>query len=211
MSHPKLKLTYWDLPGGRGEPARLALTVGGVEFEDRRIDFSSWPEIRPSAPFHACPFLEVDGYTIGQSNTITRYVGKLTGLYPQDPWQAALCDEALDAVEDMWVKFGATMGLQGDALRAAREALVEKDYKHYLKTLAKRLKDAGGEYFADRRLTVADLQVMVICRALGSGKFDHISTDLVAQVAPTLDAHRKRVLETPEIASYYEALMSGKS
>jgi hypothetical protein len=25
---PKLKLTYFDLKGGRGEPARLALSIG---------------------------------------------------------------------------------------------------------------------------------------------------------------------------------------
>ena len=53
MNHPKLKLTYWDLPGGRGEPARLAMTIGGIPFEDHRISFASWPEIRSSAPL-AC-------------------------------------------------------------------------------------------------------------------------------------------------------------
>ena len=30
----KLKLTYFDFDGGRGEPARLALHIGGVTFED---------------------------------------------------------------------------------------------------------------------------------------------------------------------------------
>lgn len=34
---PKIVLTYFDFDGGRGEPARLALRIGGVEFEDRRI------------------------------------------------------------------------------------------------------------------------------------------------------------------------------
>ena len=33
----KLKLTYFDFDGGRGEPARLALHIGGIEFEDHRI------------------------------------------------------------------------------------------------------------------------------------------------------------------------------
>ena len=27
---PKLKLTYFDFHGGRGEPARLALSIGGI-------------------------------------------------------------------------------------------------------------------------------------------------------------------------------------
>ena len=30
----KLKLTYFDFHGGRGEPARLALAIGGIAFED---------------------------------------------------------------------------------------------------------------------------------------------------------------------------------
>jgi hypothetical protein len=38
----KLKLTYFSGPGGRAEPARLALTIAGIEFEDERIDFGDW-------------------------------------------------------------------------------------------------------------------------------------------------------------------------
>jgi hypothetical protein len=29
------------------------------------------------------------------------YVGKLANLYASDPWQAALCDEAMEAVKDI--------------------------------------------------------------------------------------------------------------
>ena len=36
----KLKLSYLDFHGGRGEPARLALAIGGVAFEDDRIPLS---------------------------------------------------------------------------------------------------------------------------------------------------------------------------
>jgi hypothetical protein len=33
----KLKLTYFDFHGGRGESARLALSIGGIPFEDDRV------------------------------------------------------------------------------------------------------------------------------------------------------------------------------
>ena len=33
----KLKLIYFDFDGGRGEPARLALSIGGVPFKDDRV------------------------------------------------------------------------------------------------------------------------------------------------------------------------------
>ncbi len=206
---PKVKLSYFDFPGGRGEPARLAFTIGGIEFTDHRVPFAEWATVRESAPFHACPFLEADGQVIGQSNAITRYAGQLANLYPEDPWQAALCDEALDAVEDMWVKLGSTMGIEDpEELKTARQALADGPYPHYLKQLAKRLKQAGGEFFADGRLTVADLQVFVVCRALMSGKFEHISKEIVNEVAPELVAHVKRVLAVPKIKDYYAQMFA---
>ena len=39
---PKLKLTYFDINGGRGEPARLALSIGGIPAEDDRVAPSDW-------------------------------------------------------------------------------------------------------------------------------------------------------------------------
>jgi len=102
----KLKLTYFDFPG-RGETARLALSIAGIPFEDERIAFADWPVRKAQSPFGALPVLEVDGRSVSQSNGINRYVGKLAGLYPDDPWQASLCDEAIDAVKDIGAKIEA--------------------------------------------------------------------------------------------------------
>jgi len=33
----KIKLSYFDFHGGRGEPARLALSIAGIPFEDDRV------------------------------------------------------------------------------------------------------------------------------------------------------------------------------
>src|ERR671937_438302 len=119
----KLTLTYFDFDGGRGEPARLALHVGGIAFEDQRIPGKDWPAFRDKTPFRAMPVLEVDGKSVTQSNTINRYVGKLTGLYPKDDWQAAVCDEIMDATEDIGSRLGATIALDDAAKKKARESL----------------------------------------------------------------------------------------
>ena len=103
----KLKLIYFDIDGARGEAARLAMVIGGVPFEDDRVKFADWESRKPSTPFGALPVLELDGQTVAQSNGINRYVGKLAGLYPSDAWQAALCDEAMDAVEEIATRVGA--------------------------------------------------------------------------------------------------------
>ncbi|MCI0401364.1 MAG: glutathione S-transferase [Gammaproteobacteria bacterium] len=201
----KLKLTYFDFHGGRGEPARLAMFIGEIEFEDRRVPFSEWPAVKAETLFHALPVLKVDGKSVTQSNAINRYVGKLAGLYPSDSWQAALCDEVMDAVEDITHKIAATFTIEkDDEKRSARQALADGPLRFYLERLQTRLEQTGGEYFADNRLTVADLKVFVWIRHLRSGKLDYIPVDLSDRVAPLLVEHFERLNNHPKIAAYYK-------
>jgi glutathione S-transferase len=202
---PKLKLTYFDFHGGRGEPARLALHVGGVPFEDHRIPAPEWPKLRDQTPFRAMPVLEVEGKVLTQSNTINRYVGKLAGLYPKDDWQATLCDELMDATEDISSRIGHTIALGDAEKKKAREVLVADALPRHLEQLQARLKAAGGEYFAENRLTVADLKVFMLIRWLRVGVLDHIPKDIVDRVAPLLAKHADRLSAHPKIAEYYQA------
>ena len=198
-----MKLTYFDFHGGRGEPVRLALTMGGVPFEDDRVAVVDWPQRKEGTPLGALPVLEVDGKALSQSNSIMRYVAKLTGLYPSDFWQAALCDEAMDAVEDVTNEIQRTMFVTDDEKKVRREELAEGQIPLYLKRLNQNLAAHGGRYFADDRLTIADLKVAMLIRQLRSGILDHISTDLPDRVAPELVEHFQRVMKDPAIAAYY--------
>ncbi len=201
----KLKLSYFDVHGGRGEPARLALHIGGIAFEDHRIPRDQWMAAKPQMPLLAIPVLEVDGYQLTQSNTINRYVGRLAGLYPENAWQAALCDEVMDALEDVANKLVATFFMADVEKKTAREALVKGPLPLYLKRLEACLQQRGGQYFADDRLTVADLKVFVWIRQLLSGVLDHIPTDLVGREAPLLVEHFERVNNHPKLKAYYAA------
>lgn len=202
---PKLVLTYFDFDGSRGEVARLAMYIAGIEFEDRRIARNDWSALRDSMPYQALPVLEVDGQVIAHSNTINRYVGKLAGLYPGDDWQAALVDEVMDAIEDITHKIGNTFALEGEAKKKAREALAAGPITRFLQQLESRLKAGGGEWFAERRLTVADLKCFLWVRWLKSGALDHIPADIVDRHAPLLAKHLERVKNYPKIAAYYAA------
>jgi len=202
---PKLILTYFDFDGSRGEVARLAMHVAGVAFEDRRIARKDWAALRDTMPFQALPVLEVDGKVIAQSNTINRYVGKLAGLYPKDDWQAALVDEVMDAVEDITTRIGNTIRLEVEAKKNAREALAAGPIPRFLEQLEARLKDGGGEWFVEKRLTVADLKCYIWVRWLKSGVIDHVPVDIVERHAPLLSAHCERVRNHPRIAAYYAA------
>jgi prostaglandin-H2 D-isomerase / glutathione transferase len=206
----KLRLTYFDIDGGRGEVARLAAFIGGIPLEDNRVKFQDWLALKPSMPFGAMPLLEVDGQTVAQSNGINRFVGKLAGLYPADPLQAALCDEAMDAVEDITHEILATFPIQDpEEKKAKREALAEGPLTFYLQRFEQRLKERGGEYFADGRLTVADLKVFLWIRHLKSGTLDHLPADLPDRVAPLLTEHYQRVKSHPKVAEYYESRRKG--
>jgi prostaglandin-H2 D-isomerase / glutathione transferase len=200
---PQLKLSYFNFHGGRAEPARLAMHIGGIAFEDHRFSYPEFAEFRKTTPFGQAPTIEVDGVMVTQSDAITRYVGKLTGLYPTDPFQALSCDEVLSVIEDAAVRLGPTYRMTGDAQKEARLALVNESMPMYLGWLQRQLLAHGGEYFVENRLTIADLKVFVDVRGLNSGRLDHVPTDLVEKVAPALNAHLQRIAKTPAVAEYY--------
>jgi glutathione S-transferase len=198
-----VKLFYFDFHGGRGETARLALSIGDVPFGDERVKGADWPPLKPSTPFGELPVLEVDGQRISQSNAINRYVGQLTGLYPDDPWQAAQCDEVCCAVEALNDALGPSFSLKGDEQKRERDRLLAGPIPRCLKGLDSLLAQRGGEWFASSRLTIADLKVIEITGMLSSGRLDHIPADIVERTAPALAAHRSRVLARPGVRAYY--------
>lgn len=202
---PKFTLTYFDFDGGRGEVARLALHLGGIAFEDRRVGFKDWEALREQMPFQALPVLDVDGRRVAQSNAINRYVGRLVGLYPKDDWQALLCDEVMDAIEDLDHMIGDTIPLPPEEKQRARAQLAAGPIPRYLEQFQRRLEAAGGEYFVERRLTVGDLKVWMMVRWLRGGALDYIATDLTDRVAPLLVQHAERLAAQPKIAAYYAA------
>lgn len=200
---PSYKLTYFDIDGGRAEPVRIALHAAGIEFEDNRLSFPEFGEMRKSTRFNALPVLEIDGAAVTQSNALSRYVGKMAGMYPADDVQALYCDEVLGALEDVLHRIVPTFGLKGDELREAREKLANGWLSIYVRGLDELLTRGGGEFFAGDALTVADLKAFVEIRWLRSGDLDHIPTDLVDRLAPALAAHQERVTADSRVVAYY--------
>ncbi len=162
-----------------------------------------WLTILKETRFNALPVLEIDGEAVTQSSAICRYIGKMGGLYPKDDLQALYCDEVMDAAEDISHHIGQTFGLEGEALQAARKKLVDGWLTIFLKGLGALLERGGGKYFADKRLTIADLKVLMITRWLRSGALDHVPKDLVERIAPNLVEHQARIGAEPQVVAYY--------
>ncbi len=200
---PNYKLTYFDFDGGRGEPVRIAFHAAGIEFEDHRISFEEFVAQRDAMPFRCAPVLEIDGTAITQSNGMLRYVGNLAGLYPEDPIQALYCDEVLGAHEDLMHQTVRSFGLEGEELKRAREELVDGWLTTFVRGFEALLQRGGGDYFADGRLTVADLKAFVQTRTLRAGVLDHVPTDLVDRLAPGLAEHQARIESDPVVVAYY--------
>jgi len=199
------KLTYFDIDGGRAEPIRIAFHAAGIEFEDNRISFAEFGEMRQYTRFNSVPVLETDGAAVTQSNAIGRYIGKMAGLYPEDDLQALYCDEVMGALEDLLHHTVKTFGLQGDELKRAREELVDGWLSVYLRGLDELLVRGGGAYFAAKRLTVADLKAFVQTRSLSDGVLDHVPTDIVERTAPRLVEHKERIENDPRVVAYYNS------
>lgn len=201
-----LKLTYFDFHGGRGEPIRIALHSAGIAFEDIRWSFADFGEKRQTLRFNAVPALEINGEIFTQSNAISRYVGKLANMYPVDPLQALYCDEVLGAMEDITHYLVQTFGLEGDVLKQARQELMNGRLTVFFNGLNELLKRGGGTYFADQRLTVADLKVFVTVRQFRSGGIDHIPAEFIDQLAPELCDHQSLMEKEPSVVAYYASV-----
>ena len=200
---PSYKLTYFNFDGGRGEPIRIALHAAGIEFEDERLSFEQFGDMRLGTPFNALPVLSIDDADVTQTNSLLRYVGKMANLYPTDDLQALYCDEVMSVLEDINHKVGQTLFLQGEELRVAREKLADGWLPVFLKGLDSLLARGGGEYFADNQLTVADLKAFVQVSSLRSGLLDHVPTDLVDRLAPALVEHQSRIEAEARVTAYY--------
>lgn len=123
------KLTYFNI-AARGEPARLIFAAAGVKFTDNRVKHEDWPALKASKTsfnyeswildymdkflflllvlnFTALeagqqlPILQVGDKTLSQSKTIYRYLARKFKLTGADEWEAAKCDELVDAVGDL--------------------------------------------------------------------------------------------------------------
>ena len=199
----RYRLTYFDIDGGRAEPIRIAFHAAGIDFDDNRISFEAFGKLRNDFRFKAVPVLEIDGAQVAQSNALSRYVGKMAGLYPQDDLQALYCDEVLGALEDLSHYIVRTFGLPEEELKSARKELVDGWLTVFLKGLEELLERGGKNYFADSKLTIADLRAFVQMRSLCSGILDHVPKDIVQQVAPALYHHMERISREPSVAAYY--------
>ncbi|ETW06446.1 hypothetical protein H310_02702 [Aphanomyces invadans] len=207
---PRLKLTYFDMPG-RAEVTRLAFAIGGIAFDDHRLPRDQWPALKPTTPFLQIPILDVDGVVYSQSHAIERYAGTLSGLYPTtDALAALLVDEIVDFNEEiLTLLIPARLEADPAAKRELTNALAAKPLPDKLALLEARLaatsaakKSHGdGPWLLDA-MSLADLAIHGIVDRLTSGWLPDMSPAIVDPYPRTMSIYHA-VRMHPKVVAWY--------
>ena len=200
----KLTFIYFDFPFWRAEVGRIALFMGGIDFENRLVDGDEFNRVQQtghlddgtSIPFHQLPCLIVDGVPIAQTAGIARFCGKLSGMYPKDDdLLAGRIDQFLDFATDITELIFSTSRDDDDLIKKAkRETLASDDLPRKLQMLEKCI-GTESEWVVGTRLGLADLAIWRMMGWLSSGIVDGIPATLlsafprIAAVCRAVDAH----------------------
>lgn len=190
-----LKVTYFDLAGSRGEEVRLALVLAGVPFEDSRLGRDAFAALKPALPFGSLPVFEMTGKGVfAQTNAILRLIGRLHGLYPDDPFEAARHDVLMEAVEECRTKLGATIRIRDEAEKlATRKDLAATYLPHWARGIEAYIGE--GPFVGGTQAGVADIKLYVLHSWVSRGVLDGIPAGTFAHfeafggVASAVAAH----------------------
>lgn len=216
-SFPKLKITYFPIQGP-AEAARLALTIGGIPFEDERVPGQVWKgddgaALKARSPWGQLPLLNVDGAVFGQSAAIAAYCGQLAGLVPSDPLVAlqmnAVCQFVNQDVRDRLIS--PTMKFnddEADKKAAARKDLSDVQLPEKMALLETFVDPASG-FLAGPALTMADVQFYTLANWLGSGALDGVSSACIT-AQPGLTKLLRTIDAMPAVAKWNAEKNAGK-
>eukprot|EP00854_Cymbomonas_tetramitiformis_P020050 gene20050-24002_t len=218
----KITLTYFPIEGA-AEKVRLALAMTGTDFEDIRIKFPEWQELKPTTKYGQLPIMNIDGKEIAQSPAMLRWCGRTLGdgsLYPQDPESLMQIEEVLGLSDDIaraWSpclymamrpeKFGYPADIAAEEkttkVKALRESFLKDELPNFMKYLTGHL-EASGAFFCGSAPTIADLQILPQLRYFTKGVADFVPGDCLSPY-PVVTQWIERMMAIPQVKSWYEA------
>lgn len=190
------KVTYFNFPA-LAEPIRFLLSYLKIDFEDVRFEREQWPSIKPTMPFGKVPVLEIDGKTLNQTSAICRYLAKKAGLAGSDDWESLLIDITVDNVTDLRLAI-ASQAFDSDEKSKAEKyvTLINETIPLYMNKFETTVGENGG-YFVNGKLSWADIYVVSFIDFLG-----YLAKVDLLEGRPKLQAHKKKILEIPQIKSW---------
>ena len=182
----ELKIIYFNFPFWRAEVARIPLYISNTKFEDKRITSEEFSYIKENGkmtdgtiiPFSQLPVLVIDGQSIAQTGAIARICGKISGFYPDSLIEAGKVDQIIDTATDINMLMRPSMREQDpEKKKLMRQELSKNDLPKYFGYLENLLKEENI-WFAENRMTIADIAIWRLMGWLKSGVIDDIPQDI---------------------------------
>uniref|UniRef100_A0A7S0YJZ1 Glutathione transferase n=1 Tax=Hemiselmis tepida TaxID=464990 RepID=A0A7S0YJZ1_9CRYP len=198
----KIKIVYFDMNGGRGQPMRLTLAMGGIPFEDERFKFAQFAEYKEKAPLGAFPTMEVDGKIFCQTGAMLRYCGKLANMYPTEAIAQMKCDMMVDCTMEFYENIGPTVREKDEKKKMEmRAALNSEKLPQLLANIEKCLSAEPSEYACGDKPTIADIMIYCQNQWISSGILDGIDADLSSKY-PKFQGIARKVDGLPKIKEW---------
>eukprot|EP01060_Flectonema_neradi_P038864 TRINITY_DN829_c0_g4_i2.p1 TRINITY_DN829_c0_g4~~TRINITY_DN829_c0_g4_i2.p1 ORF type:complete len:238 (+),score=40.15 TRINITY_DN829_c0_g4_i2:57-716(+) len=204
-----IKIVYFPAPG-RVEPVRLALTLGGIDFEDERVTFEQWGSMKEGVAPKQLPLMYIGDKVIGQSAALMRYaasISKFEGrpLYPTDALLALQVDEFVDYTAEIFPPFAASFKIQDQSEKEAfrAKAVAEGgDIHKWLLYVDSLLGKSKSGFAVGDHLTIADIAAFCWLQPLSSGVIDGVTVSCLDEFK-NIKSHKQKIGSIPAVKAYY--------
>jgi glutathione S-transferase len=191
-------IAYFDARA-RVEPIRVILEELAIPYEDQRVSFEAWLEMKSQTPFGALPSYRHGELEIFQTHAIIRHLARAHDLYGSTESERVRCDVIEEALSDLNELVGKAPWRDGFAKQ--RAGYVANELGPALEQLERFLesnRDPGG-FWVGASLTFVDLVAFALLDTTGA-MFPE-----AMEKYPALREFRDRIARRPRIAAYLES------
>jgi len=191
-------IVYFDARA-RVEPIRVILEELAIQYEDQRISYDSWIDMKKGTPFGALPRYRSGDLEIFQTHAIIRHLARVHDLYGSTEAQRVRCDMIEEALSDLNELVGKAPWR--DDFAKQRADYVANELGPALDRLERFLEDNQdpGGFWVGSSLTFVDLVAFAILDTT-----DSMFPEAMQQ-CPLLREFRDRMARRPRIEAYLES------
>ena len=151
----KLQLIYFNLRA-LCEAPRMMLHTAGIEYSyEMAWDYfkKPWGDVKKEVIFHKLPLLIIDEkIEIWQSNTISRYIAKLTNNIPNNEEMVAYADSIFESAHDLFFPLNPTINVWvGEMHLKNKKNLLDEILPKAFTNFEKLLSKYEGNFFLGER------------------------------------------------------------
>jgi len=181
-----------------GETVRFILEYGGVQFEDVRVEFEQWPELKPSIGWGKLPVIQFGNVELTQSAAICRYFARKFGLVGETDFDAAKCDEYVDCLKDFRQEWRLYWFETDETKKSKQLELFQVNaLPKYLGKFNEIVEKNGGNWLVGRKETWADFWFVIFIDL-----FEITVDKNILQDYPALVNLKKNILSIPSIRNW---------